>query len=245
MPNQSILNEILPIEKAIDNTVESKLSTALAILRVRPSLTVDELADTMDLSKTAGRARLLGWEADGWIVRDERRSDGPGRPPLAFRITEKGSAVFPTDDAALLTRLLGHLAAENPGVTEQFFDQVWSERAAQFEALVRARIGGENPADCDPYTAPLDVRMEALTEVLQQSGFVPRVEVQTGEDGTRVQVSECNCPLVGAARATRIPCERETQFLARVVGVDPEAEIHIERRTPCKFRFHVPLPQPK
>ncbi len=205
-------------------------STILQALRRRGSLTTDRLVEATGLSKTATRAHLLALERDGLIAREKGPHEGLGRPPVAFRLTSKGGALFPTRDPELLAGLLAFLEREGGrSLVEGFFGELWEERRRRWKLNEGT---------------PLAKRVEVLDELLAASDFMPVVElVRSAKGKARVRVRECNCPLPAAVRATRIPCRLEGEFLADVLGGElRSADIARDRSETCVFQIELDVP---
>ena len=205
----------------------------LETLKRRGMMTIDEIVDCFDLSKTAVRAHLVALEDDGMLAGEKAPSEGRGRPPMAYRVTDKGAATFATDDTILLTRLLDFLGRRGAGeLIEAFFDELWSERLEE----VRATL---NTKTLD--SAPRQQRLEVLEQLLATHDFMPEIQTQTCSDGdTTITVRECNCPFPAAVRATRLPCQLETEFLAEVLGATvTRASFASKRSETCQFDFTV------
>jgi predicted ArsR family transcriptional regulator len=200
----------------------------LRALRGGGAMTVDALAEALHLSKTATRAHVLQLEERGLITREEGAAAGPGRPPVRVALTRAGGAVFPTQDADILSQMIEFIDENGHGaLVERFFASIWARRR---EAL-RARLGeGEHG---------LDARLAALEALLREHQFMPVIE-RLGGKGEVVRVRECNCPLPAAVRATRIPCRLEVDFLAEAVcGRAVEVALAADRSQSCVFVFEV------
>ncbi|RDV39418.1 DeoR family transcriptional regulator [Bradymonadaceae bacterium TMQ3] len=205
--------------------------TILDVVRRHRSVTVDALVEVTNLSKTAVRAHLVRLERDGAVERTHLEHAGPGRPPVAFSLTDQGAELFPSSDAAMLSGLVHYLERQGAGeLVEGYFADVWAERALD----VLRELGAS-----DFRSPPLAERLRALEAVLIRTDFMPRIEREVDADGSeRVRVCECNCPLPAAARASRAPCRLEVQFLSEVIGARPSSvQICTKRREPCVFEF--------
>jgi predicted ArsR family transcriptional regulator len=218
---------------AMETTVSDIKLDILRALKRRGTMTVDELVEHFELSKTAIRAHLLRLEDDEMIERHQVPSNGPGRPPLAYRVTECGAEVFGSADSAVLTRLLDYLEREEAmHLVQGFFEELWSDRLAEYRHMLNAEENG---------SASLQDRLEVLEELLSTHDFMPVVDTRTGEDGAaRVTVRECNCPFPAAVRATRSPCRLEAKFLAEVLGAQIQRTSFASKRSEtCLFEFEV------
>ncbi|PKN57043.1 MAG: hypothetical protein CVU56_12955 [Deltaproteobacteria bacterium HGW-Deltaproteobacteria-14] len=200
------------------------------------TVSVDALVGRSDLSKTAVRAHLLTLEELGFIERAEVAGTRVGRPPLAFRVTERARPLFPSVDPELLTRLLGLLGERgHQDVIDAFFEDIWAERRREYAQELAARFGA------DP---TLSERLEVLEAVLDRGHFMPRIEVGDADEADRpgrrrrVVINECNCPFGAAVRATRVPCVLEREFLGEVVGAPPTAtKFATSLSSLCVFTF--------
>jgi predicted ArsR family transcriptional regulator len=181
----------------------------LHLLRKQGVMTIDQLAEALQLSKTAARAHLTWLETDGSIARAPSPVEGPGRPPAAYTLTEQGSATFPTNEVALFARLLRFLDARQASdLVKSFFEDLWNERRVLFLQMLTEDAAGD-----------LDHRLTVLVEMLTRQNFMPLVEcAPNAGGGMRVKVTECNCPISAAARATRVPCTLESQFIGEAIG---------------------------
>lgn len=176
-------------------------------------------------------------ERDGIVERVAVEAEGPGRPPAAFRLTESGAMMFPTADDALLSRLLRFLDAEGAGeLIAAFFEEVWSERLRE---LLEA-LGTD-----DVNSVGIDERLSALESVLADRSFMPAIERTGRSDGSEVvTVRECNCPFPAAARASRVPCRLEIDFVSKALGTCPRSlSIADDRAGTCAFEFVLEAPR--
>lgn len=210
----------------MDESGQDARQMILTALRRRGPLTTNALMTETGLSKTATRARLLGLVREGLIVRVEPEHSGVGRPPIAYALTESGAGIFPVRDAHLLARLLAFLEDEGQReLSERFFESIWDQRR---ESL-RERLGERTT---------LEGRVVALRALLEESDFMPKLELVTDDGKRRLRVEECNCPLPAAVRSTRIPCRLEARFLADAVGGRLTSMTTAEsRRDTCLFEI--------
>lgn len=199
------------------------------------TVSVDALVGQGDLSKTAVRAHLVTLEELGFIERAEVAGARVGRPPLAFRVTERARPLFPSIDAGLLTKLLRLLGERgHQDVINAFFEDIWAERRREYARELAARFGA------DP---TLSERLEVLEAVLNRGHFMPRIEICDADEAGRrrcVVITECNCPFDAAVRATRVPCVLEQELLSKVVGGPPTAaKLATSVSSQCVFTFDV------
>jgi len=187
----------------------------LEYIKRNGTISIDDLADKMELAKTTLREHLLQMERDDYVARDYKRS-GPGRPSLQYRITPKGNDLFPSHESVLARELLRFLKANGKeSLMEDFFRQFWEKR------LEKAREYFEQiPADTSDQE-----RRGVLLEMLEEEGFMP--EIDLNEKGNSFTVKECNCPFREVVKETRLPCKLEEMFYKKLLHPDAERSSYI------------------
>lgn len=193
------------------------------LLKRRGTITVQSASASLGLAETTVRQHLSRLEEAG-VVEREAISDGPGRPTLHYHLSATGERLFPSQNGAMLSDLLGFLLREGyPGVVDRFFRQMWDDRQDAVQERLRTVSA-----------RTLDERLEVLEAFLADQGFAPQLEV---EDET-VTIRECNCPLSRAVEATRLPCRLEADFLERVIGCELTRVTYIPEGHPaCTYEF--------
>jgi len=189
----------------------------VALLR-RGSLTVDDLARTLDLTDNAVRAQLTGLERDG-IVRPQGHRKGVGKPSVAYELVPDIEPVLSRAYRPLLGALLESLAASLP---ER--DMVTLLRAAG------RRLARELPALRGNGAA----RANAVCEVLNDLGGLAAAE--RGPDGWVVR-SE-GCPLSAVVQQHPKVCKALEAMVGELAGVT--AREHCDRsdgRPRCCFQL--------
>ncbi len=205
-------------------------TSILEEIRRRGDVTIDEVVESVGLSKTAARAHILRMERDNIVARVDAEIEGRGRPAATFALTEHGATLFPSSDSALLTRLLRYLKQhDGEAFVTGFFEELWADRMADLLEIIDE-------------TSTLEERLNAVEASLSAHHFMPTIERQSCADGSElVSVRECNCPFRTAADASRAPCRLEVDFLSRALGGAPnKISIATDRKGTCSFEFVVP-----
>lgn len=181
----------------------------LVELKLVPGLTAKELAGRLGLSLNAIRHHLRELEVDG-LLAYERLQRGVGAPVFAYRLSAAGEQVFPRRYEAALTDVLATL------VERDGRDAVVGALEARYAALLR-RL----PADIAQH--PAEVRLAAVTRLLNEDGFMPGWE-GSAEGGT---LTEHNCAI--RALAERFPeiCAAEERFLSAALGASVGLQAHV------------------
>jgi predicted ArsR family transcriptional regulator len=182
----------------------------LDLIKRRGGVALDEAVRPMGLAKTTLRQHLLCMERQT-LVRRRYVKGAAGRPRVVFELAEAGQRLFPDRNADLLEGLLRFLAGQGrEDLVREFFVTEWKARRERFSAAL-----GAAGKDAGAGTTGKSLRRSrTLARVLEEDGFMPRIERRNGG----VEVRECNCPYSRAVRATRIPCELESEFIQWALG---------------------------
>lgn len=181
----------------------------------RAGRTVEELAQSLDLTDNAVRAHLTSLERDGLVQQQGvRRSGGSGKPAFTYCLTEQAEALFPKAYGELLRQLLG----------------VLSRRLApnELEAVLRDLAG--ELAEGRRADGPAEARVAAATAYLNELGGL--AEWQRTDAGWRI--SGCSCPLAAILPGNPNACHLAELLLTEVTGL-PACE-HCQSDPPrCEF----------
>ncbi len=164
----------------------------------RASLTVDALAQALDLTDNAVRAQLTGLERDG-LVRPHGLRRGAGKPSVVYELTPEVEPALSRAYQPLLGALLEQLAGTLP------------ER--QLVALLRAagqRLARALPAPGGDMTA----RAAAASVVLNELGGLTVAERRRAGWVIRSE----GCPLAALVQQHPAVCKAVEAMVAEVVG---------------------------
>jgi len=176
--------------------------------RAQP-LTAAELAASFGVTTNAIRRHLKELEVEQLIehVREQR---GQGAPTHAYRLTDRGEALFPRRYDKELTAVLEFLERESGrDAVGRFFQERFQAKADE----ILARFGD----------APFGERVAAVVDFLRQEGFMPNVSM--GGEGMRL--AEHNCAMHVVARRYPEVCDTELTFLTTVLGPGVQRDRHI------------------
>jgi DeoR family suf operon transcriptional repressor len=180
----------------------------VALKRTQP-LTAAELAESFGVTTNAIRRHLKELEVEQLIehVREQR---GQGAPTHAYRLTERGQALFPRRYDKELTAVLEFLERQSGReAVRLFFEERFQGKADE----ILGRLGD----------APFDERVSAVVEYLRQEGFMPNLSV--GGEGMRL--AEHNCAMHVVAQRYPEVCDTELTFLTTVLGPGVQRDRHI------------------
>jgi len=189
----------------------------VALLR-RASLTVDELAQALELTDNAVRAQLAGLERDG-IVRAHGQRKGAGKPSVAYELA-------PDVEPALSSAYRPLLGALLEGLTETLTER---ELVSVLRASGR-RLAHQVPA----LRGDAAARANAVCAVLNDLGGMATAE--RDRDGWMVR-SE-GCPLSAVVRQQPKVCKALEAMVGELAGAT--AREHCDRsddRPRCCFQL--------
>lgn len=176
----------------------------LQILKRQGEATVDSLARELGVSLMAVRLHLVVLERDGLVARRPLR-EGPGRPALAYRPTERAEDVFPKSYDALADRLLKALRQE--------FGNGQVERACAVAASSLAQSYQHRMVD-----KSLEERLEEWQRILSEDGYAADWEHVEGG----YLLHEYSCPYYRVAQRHREICTMDRRLLQELLGVEVE-----------------------
>ena len=182
----------------------------LVELKKAQPLTAQELAGRFDVTPNAIRRHLKELEAVG-LVTYAREQRGQGAPTFAYRLSQKGDALFPKRYEAALTALLEHLEAiEGRDEVRRFFAQRFRLQADELKTrLERA--------------ATLEDRVAVVAASLSAEGFMADWSQGNGQ----LTIAEHNCAMHAVAEQFPEVCESELVFLRELLGEQVERTMHI------------------
>jgi predicted ArsR family transcriptional regulator len=184
-------------EPEAKNTRERVLRTML----VRERVTINELAEAVDINPISVRHHIAKLEAEALVSSEEERH-GVGRPRRMYFLTEKGREYFPTRYIRLTLRLLEQLKESLPApVVERLFTQIAIDMASGY------RVEAEGLS--------AEQRVELVRRLLTNEGF--NVEVEK-KDNTYL-IRESNCPYYHVGQTHPEVCSVDQTLISTILEV--------------------------
>lgn len=178
----------------------------LVELKRRGEATLADVADVVGLATETVREHLNALTARGLVERVGNRRDGPGRPRIVYALSDRGEALFPQREGALLGELATHLVESGrEDVLEEFFERRIGEQRSDAADRLVGLEGRE--------------RVQEVARILSDQGFMAEVEEVDG-DGDALLLRLCHCPLKDLVAASRLPCRAEIDFVEELLGED-------------------------
>lgn len=147
-----------------------------ALLRRKEGLTVQALAEALEISRNAVRQHLTSLERDGLAAKGRTRPSG-GRPEQLYVLTEEGGERFPRQYSWFSELLLQTLQAEVGGVE---LDEKLAEMGRAVGASLRSRL---------PEDGGSAERIAAIAEIMQEIGYDAVAKAENGE--RRIEAHNC------------------------------------------------------
>jgi predicted ArsR family transcriptional regulator len=193
-------------------------------LRAHGSVSADELAEALGVTKQCVRKHLDVLERDGYVEHATARGER-GRPAHVFRLTPKAEELFPKRYDLFAKSLLKQIG------------EVWGERGLN---TIFCGCASEMVSELGPRLEGLgfDARVRRLTEMLRESGYEAEAERLT--DGSYV-LTEWNCPQAELAREYRQLCDQELTVYRELLGAEVFRESRIAGgASRCSYRVMRP-----
>ncbi|MFO1349852.1 MAG: ArsR family transcriptional regulator [Gammaproteobacteria bacterium] len=194
------------------------------LLENKTGMTVDELADSLQLGRTAVNQHLLVLEREGYVTKAAPRKTG-GRPGRNYVLTEQGTNLFPKN-YSWFSKLLIETLKEQMG--EEELARYLYELGIKMSASMIPRLIGKNRAD----------RVAEIVKIMNETGFIARAIAPAGAD--KIPRIECkNCVYHDLAKDYPAVCRFDIGFLFGLMGAEVEHQECMQRGgDACRFRFH-------
>jgi DeoR family transcriptional regulator, suf operon transcriptional repressor len=181
--------------------MKSTKDKILQTLLRRPRITINELAEAVEINPISVRHHLTNLQMEGLIQAEEVRH-GVGRPRLVYSLTQDGMERFPTKYLRLTTRLLAQMKETMPGpLVSQLFSQVAEDLASEYSSQIQG--------------LSMEERLEFLKELLAQEGFTVEWEKKGGE----YQIHEISCPYYQIGVAHPEVCTVDQTLISKMLAL--------------------------
>lgn len=200
--------------------MQSTRQEILSILREHRQATVEDLAESLDLTPMTIRHHLNVLQAQNLVVASKvRRSKTVGRPRLVYTLTDAADELFPHGYGELARRLVAE-------VKETMGEE---ELRGIFRRIARD-LADEAPPAREGQS--FEDRLDQVSEFLEGQGFVSRWN-KTDEGYVLTSV---NCPYSRISREHGDICIMDLELLHGLLGVKPHrvGETH-DADAPCRF----------
>jgi predicted ArsR family transcriptional regulator len=200
-------------------TADTTRDRVLSLIVTAGPITAATLANELGVTSAAIRRHLTSLEDEGHIADHEQPGAhirGRGRPARSFVATSEGQQALASAYAEVAVDAMGFL--RKAGELEAFVEA----KSAQLEAELTAAV---------PKDAPMEVRVQALSDALGKRGYA--TSVRPGPGGYTVQLCQGHCPVQSIAQSAPEWCEAEARTFSRIL------DVHVQRLSTLAAGAHV------
>ncbi len=179
----------------------------LELLRDARVLTVEELADRLELTPVTVRHHLDILKSEGLVeVPEVRRRAAPGRPQYTFQLTPSAQAFFPKNYQSFANLMLSEIRESVPAEQmDRIMDGVAARMAA--EAVIPGPRAGTQE------------RIQAAVDYLNTRGYV----AEWGREGDgSYTLRTHNCPYHEVSHQHGELCSMDLKLVAQLLGATPK-----------------------
>ena len=181
--------------------MKSTKDKILQTLLRKSKLTINDLAEAVEINPISVRHHLSNLEKEGLISAEEERH-GVGRPRLVYSLTEDGMERFPTKYLRLTTRLLAQMKETMPGpMVATLFNQIAEDLASQYASDIKG--------------LDMEERLDFVKELLAQEGFTVEWEKKEG----RYEIHEISCPYYQIGVVHPEVCTVDQTLISKMLAV--------------------------
>jgi DeoR family suf operon transcriptional repressor len=181
--------------------MKSTKDKILQTLLRRPKITINELAEAVEINPISVRHHLTNLQMEGLIEAEEVRH-GVGRPRLVYSLTQDGMERFPTKYLRLTTRLLTQMKETMPApVVAKLFNQIAEDLASEYASQIQG--------------LSMEERLEFVKELLAQEGFTVEWEKKDG----MYQIHEISCPYYQIGVAHPEVCTVDQTLISKMLAL--------------------------
>ena len=196
------------------------------LLETKSGLTVDELVDSVGLSRSAVNQHLMTLERNGHVRKATARKT-KGRPVRVYMLTEEGTNLFPKKYSWFSRTLL--LALRKQVGDAALADYMYN-LGMDMSAVGIPRLVGKNRIE----------RIDEIVKIMNETGFLAKTIPPEGK-GKLPRVECKNCVYHDLSKEFTEVCRFDIGFLSGLMGAEVEHETCMQRGgESCRFRFKPP-----
>ena len=206
---------------AVENLLKAPRSAIIEHLKQRGSMSVEDLAEALGVSRVCVRKHLGLLESDG-LIRYQEEKHERGRPRFIYRLTEKADCLFPRAYDDLAREILDQMQKQ---FGEGAVASVFSARA---DALIE-----QLKSECLGLT--FEQGLKHLVRSINAKGYV--ADIRRQKDGS-YRLTQRNCPTEVIAMSYPQLCEEELRVYREVLDCEVIRECRISSGAQtCGYRI--------
>lgn len=193
------------------------------LLQERSGLTVDGLAQRLDISRTAVNQHLASLMQNGFVAAGESRKTG-GRPQRVYALTDRGHHLFPKQYSWFSSLMINSMKEE-----------FGSEATARYLRKIAAHLVEDMHPPGKDISEP--ERLTILVEVMNELAYEAAPAADPAHPGD-LMIEAKNCVYHDLAREHPEVCQFDLELLSRFMGMDvTQEECMLRGGQSCRFRF--------
>ena len=196
------------------------------LLLNKGGMTVDEIAQSLDITRTAVNQHLASLERDGYVHPVDLQKTA-GRPGRVYGLTQRGDELFPKQYSWFSSLMLKNLKEE---LGSEGLGRYLRKIAAQLASELLPRVQGKSESE----------RLSEIVLIMNELAYqARRVEEEAASESPRIEAK--NCVYHDLAREHPEVCQFDLELLAGLMGRDISQINHEECMVrgghACRFRI--------
>ena len=209
----------------MEHILKTSRSAIIDLLKANGAMSVEQLAESLGVSKVCVRRHLGVLESDGLIGYEQERHER-GRPRYLYRLTEKARCLFPQRYDELAREVMSQIERQ---FGEAALAQVLRAHADEWIAQLTAELEGLS----------FEERVRTLVRMITARGYL--AESRRQKDGS-YRLRKRHCPTEKVAVSYPQLCDEEVRVYREVMGGTVTRECRIaDGHRVCEFRIEPPV----
>lgn len=204
----SIPPTVSPFENPIAEGINGQKKKILWYLKVMQQAGLEELANTMKISRMGAHKHLADLQKRGLVEALESRT-GVGRPKMIYKLSSQSKTVFPKSYASIATHSLDFIE-KNMG--KDGVIRMLRERQNDLFGTYYERLKNLNFED----------RVKELAKIRDEEGYIAESKKNKSKGDSGHVLLEYNCPIIHIAEKHWEACFAETELFEKLLYADVE-----------------------
>jgi predicted ArsR family transcriptional regulator len=197
-----------PFENPVAEGINGQKKKILWYLKVMQQAGLEELANTMKISRMGAHKHLADLQKRGLVEASESRT-GVGRPKMIYRLSSQSKTVFPKSYASIATYSLDFIE-KNMG--KDGVIKMLRERQDDLFSLYYERLKNLNFGD----------RVKELAKIRDEEGYIAESKKNNSKGDSGHVLLEYNCPIIHIAEKHWEACRAETELFEKLLYANIE-----------------------
>ncbi len=199
---------ISPFENPVAEGINGQKKKILWYLKVMQQAGLEELANTMKISRMGAHKHLADLQKRGLVEAFESRA-GVGRPKMIYKLSSQSKTVFPKSYASIATYSLDFIERNmgKDGVIRMLRERQNDLFSTYYERLKNLNFGD---------------RVKELAKIRDEEGYIAESKENNSKGDRGHVLLEYNCPIIHIAEKHWEACSAETELFERLLYADVE-----------------------